>query len=86
MKNFIMRQFTSKKLLSVTDILKILLIFVLKCFLINFILPKKIYQTIEKKQLLIILPFLGHFSFESRNRLNSCIKNQSCILIKNPSI
>ena len=37
---------------------------------------------VEKKQLLIILPFLGHLSFETRNRLNSCIRNQlpSCSL------
>ena len=27
------------------------------------------YQTVEKKQLLIILPFLGLLSFETRNRL-----------------
>ena len=37
---------------------------------------KKIYQTVEKKQLLIILLFLGHLSFETRNKLNSCIRNQ----------
>ena len=37
---------------------------------------------VEKKQLLIILPFWGYFSFETRNRLNSCIRNQlpSCSL------
>ena len=72
----------SGKFLSVTDILMILLMFVLKLFLINSILPKKYYQTVEKKQLLIILPFLGHLSFETRNRLNSCIRNQlpSCSL------
>ena len=37
---------------------------------------------VEKKQLLIILPFLGHLSFEARNRLNSCIRHQlpSCSL------
>ena len=31
---------------------------------------------------MIILPFLGHLSFETRNRLNSCIRNQlpSCSL------
>ena len=63
MKNFIMRQFTSKKLLSVTDILKILLIFVLKCFLINFILPKKIYQTIEKKTITDNSSIFGSFFF-----------------------
>ena len=39
-------------------------------------------QTVEKEQLLIILPFSGRFSFETRNRLNSCIRNQlpSCSL------
>ena len=25
---------------------------------------------------MIILPFLGHLTFETRNRLNSCIRNQ----------
>ena len=39
-------------------------------------------QTVEKEQLLIILPFSGRLSFETRNRLNSCIRNQlpSCSL------
>ena len=63
----------------------IFLIFVSKSFLINSILPtkkKKNYQTVEKKQLLIILPFLGHLYFETRNRLKNCIRNQlpSCSL------
>ena len=37
---------------------------------------------VEKNQLLIILPFLGHLTFETRNRLYSCIRNQlpSCSL------
>ena len=41
-------------------------------------ITKKIYQT----KLLIILPFLGDLSFETRNSLNSCIRNQvpSCSL------
>ena len=57
----------------------ILLIVVLKSFLINFILPKNLLNSWEKA---IILPFLGHLSFETRNRLNSCIRNQvpSCSL------
>ena len=60
----------------------ILLIFVLKKFFDKLYITKKIYQTVEKKQLLIILPFLGHLSFETRNRLNNCIRNQlpSCSL------
>ena len=61
------------KFLSVTDILMILLI---KKFFDKLYITKKIYQTVEKKQLLIILPFLGHLSFETRNRLNSRIRNQ----------
>ena len=62
----------------------IVLIFVLIFFffLINSMLPKKYYQTVEKNQLLIILSFLGHLSFETRNRLYNCIRNQlpSCSL------
>ena len=59
----------------------ILLIFVSKIFCKLYI-TKKNYQMVEKNQLLIILPFLGHLSFETRNRLNSCIRNQlpSCSL------
>ena len=54
----------------------------IKKFFDKLYITKKIYQTVEKKQLLIILPFLGHLSFETRNRLNSCIRNQlpSCSL------
>ena len=54
----------------------------IKKFFDKFYITKKIYQTVEKKKLLIILPFLGHLSFETRNRLNSCIRNQlpSCSL------
>ena len=46
-----------------------LLILVLKGFSTNFILPKEIYQTVEKNQLLIILPFLGDLFFETRTRI-----------------
>ena len=54
----------------------------IKKFFYKLYITKKIYQTVEKKQLLITLPFLGHLSFETRNRLNSCIRNQlhSCSL------
>ena len=54
----------------------------IKTFFDKLYITKKIYQTVEKKQLLIILPLLGHLSFETRNRLNSCIRNQlpSCLL------
>ena len=54
----------------------------IKKFLDKLYITKKMYQTVEKKQLMIILPFLGHLSFETRNRLNSCIRNQlpSCLL------
>ena len=57
-------------------------IFVLRSFLINSILPKNIYQMVEKKQFLIIFPFLGHLYFEIGNGLNNCIRNQlsSCSL------
>ena len=46
-----------------------LLIYVLKSFLMNFILLKEIYQKFEKNQLLIILPFLGDLFFETRTRI-----------------
>ena len=48
----------------------------LKTFFSKLYITKKIYQTVEKKQLLIVLPFLGCSSLETRNRLNSCIINQ----------
>ena len=54
----------------------------IKKFFDKLYITQRIYQTVEKKQLLIIHPFLGHLSFETRNRLNSCIRNQlpSCSL------
>ena len=54
----------------------ILLMSVLKSFFDKLYITKNIYQTVEKKKLLIILPFLGNLSFETRNRLNGCKRNQ----------
>ena len=51
------------------------MIFVLKSFLINSISPKKKSNSWEKA-ITDNLPFLGHLSLETRNRLNSCIRNQ----------
>ena len=48
----------------------------IKNFFDKLYVSKKVYQTAEKKSLLIVLPFLGRLSFETRNRLSSCIKNQ----------
>ena len=54
----------------------------IKKFFDKLYITKKNYQTVEKKQLMIILPFLGHLSFETRNRLYSCIRKKlpSCSL------
>ena len=43
---------------------------------VKLYVSKKVYQTAEKKSLLKVLPFLGCFSFETRNRLGSYVKNQ----------
>ena len=39
-------------------------------------ITKKFHKMVAKKQLLIILLFLSCLSFQTRNRLNSCIRNQ----------
>ena len=54
----------------------------IKKFFDKLYITKKKYQTVEKNQLMIILPFWGNLSFETENRLNSCIRNQipSCSL------
>ena len=52
------------------------MIFVLKSFLINSISPKKKKSNSWEKAITDNLPFLGHLSFETRNRLNSCLRNQ----------
>ena len=54
----------------------------IKKFFDKLYITKNIFQTVDKKQLMIILPFLSHLSFEARNRLNNCIRNQlpSCSL------
>ena len=48
----------------------------IKNFFDKLYVSKKVYQTAEKKSLLIVLPFLGRLSFETGNRLSSCIKSQ----------
>ena len=48
----------------------------IKFFFDKLYVSKKVYQTAEKKSLLIVLLFLGHLSFETRNRLSRCIKSQ----------
>ena len=52
------------------------MIFVLKSFLINSISPKKKKSNSWEKAITDNLPFLSHLSFETRNRLNSCVRNQ----------
>ena len=54
----------------------------IKKFFDQLYITKKFYQIVDKKQSLIILPFLGHLPFETRNRLNSCKRNllPSCSL------
>ena len=47
----------------------------IKQFLQNFYVTKTIQDTANKKQLLIVLPFLGAQSFLVRKRLESCIRN-----------
>ena len=47
----------------------------IKTFLNKLFIPKKCVQTAEKKQVLIVLPFLGPLSFEIRSRLQKCFKN-----------
>ena len=52
--------------------------FIDKCitnFLNKLFVSKKIVHTSEKKQVLIVLPFLGPLSFEIRSRLQKCLKS-----------
>ena len=44
-------------------------------FLQKLYVPKKVEHTVNKKQLLLVLPYLGALSFQVRSRLQSCIKN-----------
>ena len=37
--------------------------------------PKRIVHTVDKKQIPLVLPFLGHLSFEIRSHLQKCFKN-----------
>ena len=37
--------------------------------------PERIIHTVDKKQVLLVLPFLGLLSFEIRSRLEKCFKN-----------
>ena len=46
-----------------------------KVFLQNLYVPKKGEHTVPKKELFIVLPFLGSLSFQVRSHLESCIKS-----------
>ena len=47
----------------------------MKQFFQKLYLTKAIQDTVNKKQLLIVLPFLGAQSFLVRKRLQSCVRN-----------
>ena len=47
----------------------------IKNFLNKLFVSKKIVHTAEKKQVLIVLPFLGPLSFEIRSRLQKYLKS-----------
>ena len=53
-------------------------LFIDKCikkYLNKLFVPKRIIHTVDKKQVLLVLPFLGPLSFQIRSRLQKCLKN-----------
>ena len=53
-------------------------LFIDKCikkYFNKLLVPKRIIHTVDKKQVLLVLPFLGPLSFEIRSRLQKCLKN-----------
>ena len=46
-----------------------------KKYLGKLFVPKRIVHTVDKKQVLLVLSFLGPLSFEIRSRLQKCLKN-----------
>ena len=52
--------------------------FIDKCiqkYLSKLVVPKRIVHTVHKKQIRLVLPFVGPLSFEIRSCLQKCIKN-----------
>ena len=47
----------------------------IKRYLNKLFVPKRIIHTADKKQVLLVLPFLVPLSFEIRSRLQKCLKN-----------
>ena len=47
----------------------------IKKYLSKLFVPKRIIHTVDKKQVLLVLPFLGPLSFGIRSRLQKCLKN-----------
>ena len=47
----------------------------IKKYLNKLFVPKSIIHTVDKKQVLLVLPFLGPLSFEIRSRLRKCLKH-----------
>ena len=52
----------------------------IKKYLIKLFIPKRIVHTVDKKQVLLALPFLGSLSFEMRPRLQIYLKITSLIV------
>ena len=44
-----------------------------KKYLNKLLVPKRIIHTVDKKQVLLVLPFLGPLSFEIKSRLQKCL-------------
>ena len=44
-------------------------------YLSKLFVPKRVIHTVDKTQVLIVLPFLGPLSFEIGSRLDNCFKN-----------
>ena len=47
----------------------------IKKYLSKLFVPKGIVDNVHRKQVLLVLPFLGTLSFEIRSRLQKCFKN-----------
>ena len=82
MKNFIMRFLRREDISKCNRYPNNFVDFCVKKLFDKLYITKRIYQTVEKKQLLIILPFLDILSFETRNRLYNCRNN--CIRYQLP--
>ena len=75
MKNFMKKLVLLKEILKNNEYPQFFIDKRIKHYLSKLFVHKRIFHTVDKKQVLLVLPFVGPLSFEITSRLQKCFKN-----------